>query len=154
MRAPQEIRICDGAQIKYFQSQNDAKKWSMPLRLGYCNSVLSGCTTKSLKILQLIQNTAARVLAATRKRYHISPVLTSLHCLLLKSRIENKVFPLTYKVLNSLAPFYVKGLIVPYYPIRRQSSQKAGLLVVHRISKSNRVPWPSAIRHLFSATIS
>ena len=137
MRAPQEIRICDGAQIKYFQSQNDAKKWSMPLRLGYCNSVLSGCTTKSLKILQLIQNTAAHVLTGTWKQDHISPVLASQHWLPVKSSVEFKVLLLTYKVLNGQATLFLKELIVPLHPIRMLRSQNAALQVVPRISKSN-----------------
>ncbi len=95
------------AKIRSILSQKDAEKLVhafVTSRLDYCNSFLSGCTKKSLKTLQLIQNAAARVLTGTRKRDHISPVLASLHWLPVKSRIEFKVLPHTYKALNGQAP--------------------------------------------------
>ncbi|KAI4886775.1 hypothetical protein NFI96_026506, partial [Prochilodus magdalenae] len=41
--------------------------------LGYCNALLPGCSSESLK-LQLVQNAAARVLTGARESDHISPV--------------------------------------------------------------------------------
>ncbi|XP_049893135.1 uncharacterized protein LOC126385454 [Epinephelus moara] len=105
-------------------------------RLGYCNSLLSGSSNKSLKTLQLIQNVAARVLARTKKRDHISPVLAPVHWLPVKSRIEFKILLLTYKALNGQAPSYLRELIVPYYPTRTLRFENAGLLVVPKVSKS------------------
>ncbi len=102
--------LCNVAKIRPILSQKDAEKLVhafVTSRLDYCNSLLSGCTKKSLKTLQLIQNAAARVLTGTRKRDHISPVLASLHWLPVKSRIEFKVLLLTYKALNGQAPLYV-----------------------------------------------
>ncbi len=91
--------------------------------MDYHNSLLSCCTKKSLKTLQLIQNAPARVLTGTRKRDRISPVLASLHWLPVKSRIEFKVLLLTYKALNGQAPSFLKELIVPFYPSRSLRSQ-------------------------------
>ncbi len=119
------------AKIRPILSQKDAEKLVhafVASRLDCCNSLLSGCTKKSLKTLQLIQNAAARVLTGTRKRDHISPVLASLHWLPVKSRIEFKVLLLTYKALNNQAPSYLKELIVPYYPSRSLRSQNAAYL--------------------------
>ncbi len=105
-------------------------------RLDYCNSLLSGCSNKSLRTLQIIQNAAARVLTGTKIRDHISPILASLHWLPVKSRIEFKILLLTYKALHGQAPSYLKELIEPYYPSRTLRSQNAGLLVVPLVSKS------------------
>jgi hypothetical protein len=57
--------------------KNDAEKLVNALvtsKLDYSNSLSSGCSKKSMKTLQLIQNAAAHVLTGTRKRNLISPV--------------------------------------------------------------------------------
>ncbi|XP_028454707.1 uncharacterized protein LOC114569086, partial [Perca flavescens] len=126
------------AKIRNILSQNDAEKLVhafVTSRLDYCNSLLSGCSNKSLKTLQLIQNAAARVLTRTKKRDHVSPVLASLHWLPVESRIEFKILLLTYKALNGLAPSYLEELLIPYCPTRALRSQNAELLVVPRVSK-------------------
>lgn len=127
------------AKIRNILSQGDAEKLVhafVTSRLDYCNSLLLGCPTYSLKSLQLIQNAAARVLMRTNRRDHVSPVLASLHWLPVKFRIEFKILLLTYKALNDRAPSYLKDLIVRYFPNRALRSQTAGLLVVPRVSKS------------------
>ena len=121
------------AKIRRIVSQADAEKLVhafVTSRLDYCNSLLSGCSNKSLRTLQLIQNAAARVLTGTKIRDHISPILASLHWLPIKSRIEFKIILLTYKALHGQAPSYLKELIIPYYPSRTLRSQDAGFLVV------------------------
>ena len=109
--------------------------------LTYCNSLLSGSTTKSLKTFPRIQNNAACFLTGSQKQVRIPPVQARLYWLPMKSRIEFKVVLLTYKRLNAQVPLYLKSYIL----ILR--SKNAGLLVVPKISKSNlgdrtQVPLP------------
>lgn len=46
---------------------------------------------KSIERLQLIQNTASRMLTKTKKREHITPVLATLHWLPVYFRTDLKV---------------------------------------------------------------
>ena len=49
--------------------------------LDYCNSLYIGISQSALSRLQLVQNSAARLLTGTKKRDHITPILASLHWL-------------------------------------------------------------------------
>ncbi len=51
--------------------------------LDYCNALLGGCSARLINKLQMVQKAAARVLTRTRKYDHISPVLSTLHWLLI-----------------------------------------------------------------------
>ncbi len=55
----------------------------MTSRLDYCNALLGGCSARLINKLQMVQTAAARVLTRTRKYDHISPVLSTLHWLLI-----------------------------------------------------------------------
>lgn len=126
------------AKIRNFLSKNDAEKLIhafVTSRLDYCNALLSGYPDKALNKLQLVLNTAARILTRTKKFDHITPVLASLHWLPVKARADFKVLLLTYKALHGLAPTYLSDLVLPYIPTRTLRSQDAGLLIVPRISK-------------------
>ncbi len=54
-----------------------------------------------------LQNTAARLVAKTRKRDSITPVLQKLHWLAVKKRIIFKLLILTFKASNGQAPLYI-----------------------------------------------
>ncbi len=56
----------------------------MTSRLDYCNALLSVCPAYSINKLQIVQNAAARVLTRSRKYYHITTIVQSLHWLPIK----------------------------------------------------------------------
>ncbi len=108
----------------------------MTSRLDYCNALLGGCSARLINKLQMVKNAAARVLTRTRKYEHISPVLSTLHWLPTKHRIDFKILLITYKALNGLAPQYLSELLSHFSPSRPLRSQNSGHLIIPRISKS------------------
>jgi len=64
--------------------------------------------------LQLVQNPAARFLMGKKKHEYITPILSHLHWLPVKYRIEYKVLTFVFKALHGLAPVYISDLICPY----------------------------------------
>ncbi len=82
----------------------------MTSRLDYSNALLCGCSACLINKLQMVQNAAVRVLTRTRKYDHISPVMSTLHWIHAKHRIDFKILLITYKALNGLAPQYLSEL--------------------------------------------
>lgn len=79
-------------------------------RLDYCNSVFTCFNKKALNRLQLVQNSAARLLTGTPRMSHITPVLSTLHWLPVKHRIDFKILVVTFIALHSQAPQYILDL--------------------------------------------
>ena len=99
-------------------------------RLDYCNVLLYGLPKYLLDRLQKVQNSAARVVALSPKREHITPVLADLHWLPVEYRIHFKILLYTYKALNNCAPQYISELIRQYTPSRPLRSGNKDLLEV------------------------
>lgn len=99
-------------------------------RLDNCNSLFFGLPEYQLKKLQLIQNTAARLVTIKKKREHITPVLKQLHWLPIQQRIQYKILLLTYKALNGSSPVYISELLSYSNPNRLLRSSNKCLLQV------------------------
>ncbi len=108
----------------------------MTSRLDYCNAALGSCSARLINTLQMVQNAAARVLTRTRKYNHFSPVMSTLHWLPIKHRIDFKILLITYKALNGLAPQYLSELLSHYSPPRPLRSQNSGHLIKPGLSNS------------------
>jgi len=87
-------------------------------RLDYSNSLLSGVPDSTIKPLQTLQNSAARLIYKARRAQHCTPLLFSLHWLPVAQRIKYKVCCLCFKVVTNSAPLYLSQLLQVYSPSR------------------------------------
>ena len=71
------------------------------------NSLLNGISKKNMNKLQVLQNSAARVVAKKRKFDHISETRKELHWLPVEARIKFKMLNFVWKSLNEMAPIYL-----------------------------------------------
>lgn len=123
------------AKVKPYLRQADLEKVIhvfITSRLDYCNSLYTGIGKSELYRLQLVQNAAARLLSGRKKREHITPVLSSLHWLPVKYRIDFKVILFVFKCINGLAPEYLTDLVRLHRPSRDLRSASLMVLEVPR----------------------
>lgn len=83
-------------------------------RLDFCNSLLSGCNKKYLHKLQLVQNSAARLIFRSKRRDHITPLLHALHWLPVQARVEYKLCMLCFNFFSGTCPLYFSQLLTKY----------------------------------------
>ncbi len=135
--------------IRCFVSSQDLEKLVhafITSRVDYCNGFLIGLPKKTIRQLQLIQNTAARILTRTRKSEHITPVLRSLHWLPVTFRFDFKVLLLVYKSLNGLGPKYSADMLTEYKPNRPLRSLGSSQLEIPRVH-TKQGESPSLLKH-------
>ncbi len=80
-------------------------------RLDYCNALLAGLPSNTIKPLQMIQNAAARLVFNEPKRAHVTPLFISLHWLPVAARIKFKTLMLAYRTTTGSAPSYFHSLL-------------------------------------------
>ncbi len=107
-------------------------------RLDYCNALLAGLPSNTIKPLQMIQNAAARLVFNEPKRTHVTPLFISLHWLPVAARIKFKTLMLAYRTTTGSAPSYFHSLLRIYIPSRslRSSSERRLVVPSQRGSKS------------------
>ena len=110
-------------------------------RIDYCNSVFWGLSDKDIDILQKLQNRAARIVTRTKLRDHITPVLSSLHWLPVKRRIEYKVLCLAYSCVNGSAPEYLIETIPRHAPSRSLRSASQINLRLPSVDETNKATY-------------
>ena len=108
-------------------------------RLDYCNSTLQGISSEELDRLQKTQNSAARIVAKSKLRDHITPVLIKLHWLPIRLRIQYKILCFTYLCLNSLAPAYLSELIPEYKPTKSLRSEDQFRICLPSVDNTNKI---------------
>ena len=101
-------------------------------RVDYGNALLFGLPEMQLHKLQMIQNSAARLVTGTHRRDHITPVLFKLHWLPVRYRIEFKLLVLVYQAVHHLGPAYLTSLVTPYAPTRSLRSAAHRSLTIPR----------------------
>ena len=105
-----------GLLTRHYAFLSEDKQYDVPLstdtvshafitfRIDYCNSLLYDMSDYNKTLLQIIQNSAARIIMNTKKYDCITPVLRNLHCLPVRYRIQNKILLITYKAITGPAP--------------------------------------------------
>jgi len=107
-------------------------------RLDFHNALLLGAPKLLLRKLQVVQNSAARVLTRTPARDHITPVLARLHWLPIEKRIEYKTLCLIHNALyDPSAPQYLRDMCSVYLPVRPLRSADQLELTVARTHNSH-----------------
>ncbi len=127
--------------IRPFLTQHAAQLLVQALvisRLDYCNALLAGLPSNTIKPLQMIQNAAARLVFHEPQRTYVTPLFVSLHWLPVAARIQFKTLMLAYRTTTGSAPAYFHSLLRIYIPSRslRSASERCLVVPSQRGSKS------------------
>jgi hypothetical protein len=91
-------------------------------RLDYSNSLLYRTSSYNINKLQRVQNMAAHLVLCNTKDLHSADLLSHLHWLPISKRIDFKIATITYKLLNTNQPAYLRSLINDQPSVRQLRS--------------------------------
>ena len=87
------------SRIRRFLSRTDTERLIhafVSSRLDYCNSMLYAIPDSLTRRLQVLQNSAARIVTRTRLNEHITPILHDLHWLPVYQRTKFKILVIVF----------------------------------------------------------
>ena len=106
-------------------------------RLDYTNAVLVGTSSKNINRMQHIQNTLVQIVMNVphdqTRNVSTKHLLSTLHWLPVRCRIDFKIAVFTYKLLSTGQPSCLACKITPYVSGRRLRSSESGTLTVPHI---------------------
>ena len=104
--------------------------------IDFCNSLYYGLSIVALHPLQIILNSAARLVVKLPRFSHdrITPICIQLHFLPVRARIEFKICLLVFKALYYGQPSYLSKLLIPFQPASNVQLRSSGRLHEPRIS--------------------
>ena len=105
--------------------------------LDYCNAALAGLPQTTLLPLQWAQNTAMRLIANSRQRDHITPVMKQLHWLPINLHIMFKLSLMMHSVVTQQCPRFMSVITM----LTAVSSTWAGLRSANGFSFWKRKIW-------------
>jgi hypothetical protein len=97
--------------------------------MSFCNALLIGSAKTVLNKLQIVQNTAARLINKTPRYVSITPVLKELHWLPIHRRIDYKILTHVFKALHGEDPQYIRNFLTAYIPQRQLRSLHGPILL-------------------------
>ena len=86
--------------------------------LDYANSLLIRLPDSSIKLMQKVQNMAAKVVLNLKKHNSNTQALRELHWLPITQQIEYKIITLTQQCIHGQTPNYLKTLLEIHIPHR------------------------------------
>lgn len=107
-------------------------------RLDYCNGLLLSANEAALNKLQVIQNTAARLVLNAPARTASRPLLYQLQWLPIRERVRFKVCCIIHKALANIGPSYLIEKFHPYIPQRSLRTSSQSLLVIPRAKRARQ----------------
>ncbi len=132
--------------IRSFLTQHAAQIALVISRLEYCNALLAGLPSNTIKPLQMIQNAAAWLVFSEPKRAHVTPLFMSLHWLPVAARIKFKTLMLAYRTATGSAPSYIHSLII-YIPSRSLRSASERASPRGAITERHKIPLQNVFIH-------
>ena len=99
-------------------------------KLFYCSSVWSNEAVTNLLKLQAVQNFSARIICASRKFDHVTPLPKELYWLPIKSQLYLRDAVLAFKCMTGSAPTYLSSKFLTRSEVSGRATRSSQLLYI------------------------